>query len=251
MRDPGPKVAAPELLSLHGLRVAMRVQGKGDPLLLINGMTRPQQSWDPLVAQLSGRTVVSFDAPGVGASPTPMLPLSISALAELAVAVLDAAGLDDADVLGFSHGGAVAQQLACDDPSRVRKLILAATSCGIGATPGSGRAGLRGLAGPDAGPWPRADAKGLLWHSMAFSNWSSIPFLGSITVPTLVMCGDHDRIVAPANSRVLARRIPGASLVTLAAGHNLQRPDLAGQVARVVERFLRVDADNERLPSGF
>jgi len=36
----------PELFRLHGLQVAMRVQGKGDPLLLINGMTRPLQSWD-------------------------------------------------------------------------------------------------------------------------------------------------------------------------------------------------------------
>lgn len=228
----------------------MRVQGKGDPLLLINGMTRPLQSWEPFVRELSGRTVVSFDAPGVGASPTPMLPLSIPALAELAVAVLDAAGVGDADILGFSHGGAVAQQLAYDHPTRVRRLILAATSCGVGATPGSTRASLRSMRTPEGeSPWPRADAMGLVWHSMAFSNWSSIPFLGSISATTLVMCGAHDRIVAPANSRVLARRIPRASLVMVPAGHNLQRPDLALQVASVVERFLTTDFANERLPA--
>src|ERR1700675_4795966 len=108
----------------------MRVQGEGDPLLLINGMTRPLQSWESFTQQLPGRTIVSFDAPGVGGSPTPLLPLSMPALAALAVAVLDAAGMDDADVLGFSHGGAVAQQLAGDAPGRVRRLVLVATSCG-------------------------------------------------------------------------------------------------------------------------
>ena len=139
-------VVGSRLPLVRGLRVAMRVQGEGDPLLLINGMTRPLQSWEPFTRELHGRTVVSFDAPGVGGSPTPVLPLSIPGLAALAVAVLDAAGLDDADVLGFSHGGAVAQQLARDAPDRVRRLILVATSCGVGATPGnSRRAILHGL----------------------------------------------------------------------------------------------------------
>ena len=241
---------APQRITIHGLQVAMRVQGEGDPLLLINGMTRPLQSWEPFIQELPGRKVVSFDAPGVGASPTPVLPFSMPGLAEIAVAVLDAAGLDDADVLGYSHGGAVAQQLVHDEPGRVRRLVLAATSCGVGATPGSGRDGFRGLRTPTvANAWPRADVMGLFWQSLAFSNWSSIPFLGSITTPTLVVCGSHDRIVAPANSRILARRIPGASLVMVPAGHDLQRPGVAKALATVVERFLVAEGDNERLPA--
>ena len=239
-----------KVIDVRGHQVAMRVQGKGDPLLLINGMTRPLQSWGPFIQSLPGRRVVSFDAPGVGASPTPALPLSIASLAALALAVMDAAGLDDADVLGFSHGGAVAQQLAFDHPARIRRLILAATSCGVGATPGSARAGLRGLRPPaDATSWPRADAMGMVWHSLAYSNWSSIPFLGSIKAPTLVVCGRHDNIVAPANSQVLAGRIPGASLVMLPVGHDLQRPDPAEAMALVVRRFLAFSGSPEQLPT--
>ncbi len=250
MSAPQSFVGAPQTITIHGLQVAMQVQGEGDPLLLINGMTRPLRSWDPFIQELHGRKVVSFDAPGVGASPTPVLPLSMPGLAEIAVAVLDAAGLDDADVLGYSHGGAVAQQLVHDDPDRVRRLVLAATSCGVGATPGSGRDGLRGLRTPSvANAWPRADIMGLFWQSLAFSNWSSIPFLGSVATPTLVVCGSHDRIVAPANSRILARRIPGASLAMVPAGHDLQRPGVANALAAVVERFLTADAGNERLPA--
>lgn len=217
----------------------MRVEGEGDPLLLINGMTRPLESWEPLTRELAGRLVVSFDAPGVGASPTPVLPLSIPGLAALAATVLDAAGVDNASVLGFSHGGAVAQQLAVDVPSRVNRLILVSTSCGVGATPGQGRAVVDGLGMTgEFVPWPRADLVGMLWHTLAFSSWSSIPFLGAITVPTLVVCGTDDRVVPPSNSRLLARRIPNASLVIIPGGHDLQLPEPAARLATAVEAFL-------------
>jgi len=238
MSRPRSIVVDSQLLSINGLEIFMQVQGVGDALLLINGMTRPLQSWEPFTEHLSGRTVVSFDAPGVGASPTPVVPLSIPALAALAVAVLDAAGLDDADVLGFSHGGAVAQQLAADVAGKVRRLVLVSTSCGAGATPSRGRAVLRALGTPDDHPWPRADPWGLLFHSLAISSWSSIPFLGAIAAPTLVVCGTHDRVVPPANSRVLAGRIPDATLAMLPGGHDLQRPEPAKALARVVETFL-------------
>src|SRR5450631_1267568 len=155
---------------LSGLRVAMRIQGKGDPLLLMNGMTRPMQSWDHFTGAMNGRTVVSFDAPGVGASPTSIRPLSITELATLALAVLDAAGLADADVLGYSHGGAVAQQMAHDAPERVSGLILASTSCGVGATPGNTTDVLRHLGSSlDGKPWPLPDPLGMLWQTLAVS----------------------------------------------------------------------------------
>jgi poly(3-hydroxyoctanoate) depolymerase len=236
-----------KVIGVHGHRIVMRVQGEGDPLLLINGMTRSLQSWEPFIRELSGRrTVVSFDAPGVGASPTPVLPISIPGLAALAAAVLDAAGLDDADVLGFSHGGAVAQQLACDHPARVRRLVLVSTSCGVGATPGRRRETLHALGRPNAGPGPLPDPLGMFWQTVALSKWSSIPFLGSIAAPTLVVCGTYDRIVDPSNSRVLARRIPGASLVMLPAGHDLQRLDPARALAGVVEDFFAAEGPGRR-----
>jgi len=233
---------------LPELRIAMRVQGRGDPLLLLNGMTRPLQSWDPFTRALHGRTLVSFDAPGVGDSPTPVRPLSITELTTLALAVLDSAGLDEVDVLGYSHGGAVAQQLAHDVPGRVRRLILVATSCGVGATPGTSRAILRDLAGPVEGNlWPLPDPLGMLWQSLAVSTWSSIPFLGGIQAPTLVVCGSRDHVVPPANSRALAGRIPNASLSMLPGGHDVQHGDSAEVLAHLVEGFLSAGRPTERL----
>lgn len=239
------------LLSLSGRRIAVRVEGEGDPLLLLNGMTRPLQSWDPFTRELRGRMVISFDAPGVGGSPTPLRPLSIAELGAVAISVLHAVGVDTADavdVLGYSHGGAVAQQIAHDFPTRVRRLILVATSCGMGATPGTGGAILRGLGGPVEGnAWPIPDLLGMFWQSLAVSAWSSIPFLGTIAAPTLVVCGSRDRVVPPSNSKVLAGRIPGAALHMLPGGHDVQRGESATELAAIVETFLSTGQTAGRL----
>ncbi len=238
MKHALPRASDAEVVCIRGHRVRIRVQGDGPALLLLNGLTRPLESWEPVARELRGRTIISFDAPGVGRSPTPVLPLSIPQMARLATGVLDETGVDTADVLGFSHGGAVAQQLAVDAPTRVRRLVLASTSCGIGASPGSQDA-LRSLLPPSgARAWPRPDAVGTLWQFLAISSWSSIPFLGAIRTPTLVVHGIRDRVVPPANSTVLAQRIPGARLVTLPAGHDLQRAGPAGSLVGAMEPFL-------------
>ena len=226
-------------MSVHGHHVRVRVRGQGEPLLLLNGTTRPLESWDAFTAAIPGRRLVSFDVPGVGLSPTPVLPLTIPVLAKLALGVLATADTEGpVDVLGFSFGGAVAQQLAVQYPDRVRRLVLISTSCGVGATPGSQDA-LSSVGRPPGAPWPLPDPVGTMWHLLAISCWSSIPFLGAIHAPTLVVTGTRDRVVPPSNSRVLARRIPGAQLVELpGVGHDVQRDRAVGDVAGAVRRFL-------------
>jgi poly(3-hydroxyoctanoate) depolymerase len=222
-------------LWVRGHRVHVRIEGSGDPLLLINGLTRPVSSWDLFVSALGERTVVSFDAPGIGASASALLPLSIVQLSDLASSILDELGIERADVLGYSHGGAVAQQFALSHPTKVRRLVLVATSCGIGstlATDSRDSVALlsRGLL--------RSNAVSALWRTMAFSTWSSIPFLGAIAAPTLVVCGRDDNVTPLVNSRLLAGRIPDATLVALDEGHDLQLPGAAEKLANVVEEFL-------------
>ena len=166
----------------------------------------------------------------------PYLPLTILQLADVAVSVLDEVGVERADVLGFSHGGAVAQQIAVSHPERVRALVLVSTSCGLGTTPGTLDPSDSADLGDGVQEW--SNAVGALWHTMAITSWTSIPFLGTIGAPTMVVCGASDTVAPPSNSRSLAQRIPGASLVMLAAGHDLQRPEPAKELAHVVERFL-------------
>ena len=154
-----------ELVRIGRLRVRVRVEGDGPALLLLNGFQRPLESWASITRALSGHTIVTFDPPGVGGSPTPLYPLSISTLARLAVSVLDEVGVDTADVLGYSHGGGVAQQLAVDAPDRLRRLVLVSTSCGLGATPGS-QGALNTLRRPAAArDWPQPDPMGAWWQN--------------------------------------------------------------------------------------
>jgi len=226
-------------LSIAGLRIAGWRTGSGDPILLLNGMSRPMKSWVSFIGLLEGRTVITFDAPGVGASETPVVPYSMPMLADIAARVLDEIGIENADVIGFSHGGAVAQQLAVGHPSRVNRLVLLSTACGVGAVPGRSRDVTRILLRPSRGTrWPRPNPIGMLWQIMAISTWSSIPVLGRINAPTLVVCGVNDKAVPPANSRLIAARIRDARIVTVQAGHDLQRPRPAAIVAPVVKQFL-------------
>jgi pimeloyl-ACP methyl ester carboxylesterase len=220
----------------HGISVAVRVQGEGDPLLLLNGFTRSLENWGTFVDELPGRMIISFDSPGVGDSPVPRLPLSIAHLADVAASVLDHLGVARADVLGFSYGGFVAQQMAVSHPGRIRRLVLVSTSCGLGSTFGKVDPLERAVLGKGATEWPHV--LGALWNSMAFATWSSISFLGAIDSPTLVVCGSDDTVAPPANSRSLAQRIPDASLVMIEGGHDLQLAEPATRLAKVVDRFL-------------
>ncbi|UQX11654.1 alpha/beta fold hydrolase [Candidatus Mycobacterium methanotrophicum] len=221
------------VLSVRGVRIAASITGSGDPVLLLNGLSRPMQSWTPFLEAFPGRTVISYDSPGVGASQTPLIPFSMPMLADVAVRVLDEFGVGAADVVGFSFGGAVAQQLALGHPGRVNRLVLLASACGVGAVPGVPRIGLLCRQWKPAPKW-----LGLLWQIAAISSWTSIPGLGRIKAPTLVLCGDADKPVPPANSRVLASRISDARLITVRGGHDLQKPGPAAVVARLVGEFL-------------
>jgi pimeloyl-ACP methyl ester carboxylesterase len=227
------------MVSANGYEVHVQSVGDGEPLLLINGLTRPLTSWDILTRALGERRVVSFDAPGVGESPNSLLPMSIAELATLCVAILDELGLERVDVLGYSLGGAVAQEMAARFPTRVRRLVLAATSCGVGSTVAgwdlhdSAAILMNGLL--------RANPLSTLWRVLAFSSWSSIPFLGSIEAPTLVVCGHGDRVAPIENSRALAARIPNATLIELDEGHDLQVAGPAEHLGRVVAGFLTRD----------
>jgi poly(3-hydroxyoctanoate) depolymerase len=226
------------VLSIGGLGIAARKTGSGDPVLLLNGLSRPMESWAPFAGALRDRTVIAFDGPGVGASETPVVPYSMSKLSDVAARVLDAVGIERADVVGYSHGGAVAQQLAIGHRTRVNRLVLLATACGVGAIPGQPRDVAQILLKPYRETRWRPDPLGVLWQIAAISTWSSIPGLGCIEAPTLVVCGERDRAISPANSRLLAARIRDARLVTIQAGHDLQGPGPAAIVGQLVEQFL-------------
>jgi poly(3-hydroxyoctanoate) depolymerase len=212
--------------------------GEGPPLLLLNGLSRPVESWAPLAAHLPGRRLITFDAPGIGESPRSLYPLSIPVEAAQAAYVLNILDVVAADVLGYSFGGAVAQQLALEHPEKVHRLILAATTPGVGAPIGD----VTALAlFPHDPSWPTSDPLAITWRLAAIATWSSLALLPLITSPTLVVSGDHDRVVPKRATEILASLIPTASRAVLKAGHDLQEESVAPSFSQVIEEFLHSD----------
>ena len=112
-----------------------------------NGIGAGLELLQPFVDALDPRReVIRFDMPGAGGSPAPVVPYHLWTLAPLLRGLLDQLGHQQADVLGMSWGDGLAQQFAVRCPSRVRRLVLVATSPGALMVPGHPRALLHMLA---------------------------------------------------------------------------------------------------------
>jgi poly(3-hydroxyoctanoate) depolymerase len=247
----------------------VRERGDGFPLLLINGLGANLEMWGPSEEHLSGvaRTIL-FDAPGTGRSSTPPWPPTIPAVARLAAALVDELGYERVDVLGFSLGGLVAQQLAHDEPGLVRRLALVGTACGWGSLPGSPRA-LALIAMPlryysrwlsdqtnrllspvdhelvrrlpaltEARLRHPPTLYGYLAQLWSGSLWSSLWWLPSVRVTTLVVHGELDELVPAANGVQLARLLPESRLHVLPGeGHCVVFDPASGSHALLAEFF--------------
>lgn len=263
------KPMACDFVAWRGHRVYKKVTGQGDPLLLITGLGGSTDQWTPFAQQFQHRQVIRFDVPGMGLSSAPYAPIPVTGVAEIAVAVLDELGVESADVVGYSYGGAVAQQLAFNAPERVGRLVLAATNCGLGSIPGSyaamaslatplryysptyfdrsAAAVYGGMTGRDLSMRRRMMAERRLHPPSAYGyqmqllgtvGWSSLAFLGRIPHDTLVISGDDDPLVPVGNAELLARRIPRARLEIVKRSGHLFLWDEAKRVAVRVTRFL-------------
>jgi pimeloyl-ACP methyl ester carboxylesterase len=253
-------------------RVRVSVEGEGRPLLLINGLGGHVRMWDPLRRNLVGVRTIAFDAPGTGDSPTPTLPLGIPGSARMVTQLMDALELPQVDVLGYSLGGVIAQQLAWTSPRRVRRVVLLSTNTGWGSVPShpvafKGLLSMKRLRDPDhyaalapqllGGEMRRnpdlvrqaaqlrttesPDTRGYLYQLLSCTTWSTMPMLRLIRQPTLVVNGDDDPLARPINAKAIAALIPHAELhLVRGAGHHLflERPD---EVSSVIAAFLECD----------
>jgi pimeloyl-ACP methyl ester carboxylesterase len=265
-------------VSWRGHRVYVRVTGQGEPLLLITGLGGNTDMWTPFAQHFPNRRIIRFDVPGTGQSSVSFSPIPVVAIAELAVAVLCDQAVECTDVIGYSYGGAVAQQLAFDHPDRVRRLVLAATSCGLGAVPGAFGAmaslatplryysptyfdrtaaeAYGGMTGRDLSVRRRMMAERRLHPPTAYGysmqllgtlGWSSLSFLSRIQHDTLVISGDDDPLIPVANAELLARRIPHARLEILERSGHLFLWDESRRVGARIALFLDAHAGASRV----
>jgi pimeloyl-ACP methyl ester carboxylesterase len=226
-------------------------QTEAPPLVCLQHFRGNLDSWDPaLVDRLAqDREVILLDNRGVGGS-TGVVPDNVTDMARDALAFIDALGLKEVDILGFSLGGHVAQELTLLRPRLVRRLVLAGTGPQGGPDLHRWTDEVFALATPDQptaedllslffSPSDESRTKGAEYLQRAYQRqedrdaptdlatrdaqltaitaWgipdpSRLNRLVGITQPTLVANGDDDRMMHTKNSRLLVERLPNAEL---------------------------------------
>jgi pimeloyl-ACP methyl ester carboxylesterase len=221
----------------------------GTPLVLLQHFSGNIDGWDPAVvnALAANRPVIAFDNAGVGRS-TGRTPDNIAAMARDAVAFINLLGLSEVDLLGFSLGGCVAQQIAAEHGRLIRKLIL------VGTAPRGGEehllAVLREAFSQSDAPDPRlplfftessaSRSAGLAFlkrtrvrkddrdtengsavtdpQAKALITWCATPdpehtILRGIRQPTLVVSGSHDTMLPANNAYAMFKELSNAQLI--------------------------------------
>ncbi|HSF49377.1 MAG TPA: alpha/beta hydrolase [Nitrososphaeraceae archaeon] len=114
------------------IEIAYKMLGKGDPILLFNGGSDIMDAWDPSFLGIlsSNKTVIVFDSRGLGNTTMGSKPYTSQQLATDAADLLDALKIPKADVMGYSLGSYIAQQVAMMYPDKVNSLTLVGSSCG-------------------------------------------------------------------------------------------------------------------------
>jgi 3-oxoadipate enol-lactonase len=200
-------------------KIHFEVSGAGAALLLLPGLGVDIRDMHMLVKPLAEtRTVVAVDNRGAGRSDKPNEPYTIELMAADAIAVLDAAGIQRASVLGYSMGGRIALQLALSHPGRVDKLVLIAT--GARSVP-TWRRNLLLAISPylKIGPKPRQPVFAFKRQRAASQGYDARERLDAVRTPTLILHGRTDRICPPKLAGELHDAIPTSRLQWYDGGH--------------------------------
>jgi len=249
------------ILELPDARIAYDLAGSGPPIVFLHGVGSNRQTWRAQIEAFSAtHTAVAIDARGYGDSWTRPGTVSMARFAADTAAVIQAVGGGRAHVCGLSMGGIVALHLWRDHPEVVLSLVLAdswawhpaaaagqdARLAAIDANDMASLARIRmpAVYGPGAAP-PLVQRGVDTFASLDKSVYRAATaelwgvdmrgVAGSVTVPTLVLVGEHDSIAPPHLSRELAGLIPGAQLVVIPdAGHlpNEENPAAFNQAVR-------------------
>jgi 3-oxoadipate enol-lactonase len=244
------------LVPVRGVRLGVVDVGRGRPVVLLHGLGGRASNWEPQIEALRDRyRVVALDLRGFGRSDPADGPLGLADHAADVAALVDHLGLAGCAVVGLSMGGMVAQELVLRHPGAVAALALADTTArlsdrakefnrrlaktaleeGMDATtalmlPGcftpasiaAGRACVRAFGDSLRATDPRSFATAL----EAIEGLDTLPRLGAIAVPTLVLAGEHDGLLP--DCELIARSIPGARLAVIpGAGHvaSMEEPE--------------------------
>jgi pimeloyl-ACP methyl ester carboxylesterase len=224
-------------IAVNDLDVNYIVKGKGEPLLMIIGLSFSLLDWGYKLPDLLSQhyQLILFDNRDAGETSESDRPYTIEQMAADAAGLLDALGIHKAHVFGVSMGGMIAQHLALNHADKLNKLILGCTMAGgscsqVGAignffggnllellfTPGfiqHHQAELN-LFFQATKPY-HSTGEALMRQLNAMGGHDTCNVLEKIIAPTLVITGDSDRVIPPENSEMLTQKIPGSQQETI------------------------------------
>ena len=250
--------------TINDVEIAYTDEGSGTPVVFIHGYPLNRSMWQEQVAALSDQfRCISIDLRGHGESQAFFWLTTVDVYAAEVTGLLDHLNIDQAVICGFSMGGYVAFALYRNHRSRIRGLILADTRAQADSPDGKRARFQAALIAQTEGPAAIADAlltrllspksiaersdltqrvrrmietapvAGIAGDLMALSERpDSVDLLPTISVPTLVLVGEQDALTPPADSQLMAERIPGAQLKTIPdAAHmaSLEQPETWNQ----------------------
>jgi 3-oxoadipate enol-lactonase len=263
----------PFVHATDGTRIHYEVTGKpgATPVLMIQGLGASKNAWNlQRIAMATRFRIISFDNRGAGRSDKPTEPFTLEQMADDALAVLDAAGIETAHVVGASMGGVISQIVAVKYPHRVRSLTLVCTACRNHPwrqellQAWAKTAADKGMieVGKEAAQWvmsPRSFRRlvpAFTWmgplaalrprHSFvsqidAILNTREdlVDQLSTIAAPTMVIVGNQDILTPRGDSEEIAERIPNAELVVISgAAHGLMM-EHSSTFNRILIEFLQ------------
>jgi pimeloyl-ACP methyl ester carboxylesterase len=284
------QTAPTQYVEANGIRFAYRRFGKtgGIPLVFNIHFTGTMDHWDPAVTDglAQDHEVILFNNAGIS-STSGEVPESIEEMAVNAAALIKALGLTQVDVLGFSMGGLIAQELAITEPQLVRRLILVGTGPRSGegmasltpeaqeifgatyeepdhlwlrvhfspseASQAAGRQFLQRFRLRIEGRDPEANDKVAPAQLAALANWGAprenpYDYLQAITQPTLVINGDNDVIIYSINSWILQQHLPNAQLILYPDANHGSLYQYPGRFVTHVAQFL-AESDERAEPT--
>lgn len=257
-----------EFATINGVTIAYRVAGRPDApaLVLVNSLGTDARIWDRVIDRLSGRyRVVSYDKRGHGLSDSPPGPYSLDDHVADLLGVAERAGLGTFALAGVSVGGLIAQGLAVRSPGRLSALILCDTAARLGSIDSWNNRiatvaanGMVGIADAILELWftdnfrQNCSAELHGWRTMFLANNTEgymatcatlrdtdlTSQVGTITTPTLVVCGANDRSSPPDLVRATAAMIPNSRFELIDNAGHIPSIEQPGRLAANMERFL-------------